>query len=79
MTVYRELQAFTIQGDGYSYQVERPVNPKHPPNVTVHGPLKYAIEKGKFYILDEDGKEWEMTVLEKALVPAPPAADPKNP
>jgi hypothetical protein len=48
------------------------------PNVTVNGPVKYAMDKGKFYLLDEDGKEWEMTVLEKALVPAPPRAPKKQ-
>jgi hypothetical protein len=41
------------------------------PNVTVNGPIHYATEKGKFYMLDDDGKYFEMTVLEKALPPAP--------
>jgi hypothetical protein len=72
-------QGFRIQDKGYSFMVMCPVRPKHTPNVTVNGPVKYAMEKGKFYLLDEDGKEWEMTVLEKALVPAPPAPAKKEP
>ncbi len=40
---------------------------KHTPNVTVSGPIHYAMDRGTFYILDEDGKYFEMTVLEKAL------------
>lgn len=32
----------------------------------MHGPVKYSMEKGKFYLLDDDGKEFEMVVLEKA-------------
>jgi len=54
-----------------------PVWRNHSPNVTVNGPVKYTMEKGKFYLLDEDGKEWQMTVLEKALLPAP-SLDPQK-
>jgi hypothetical protein len=68
-------QGFRIEGNGYRLLVMCPVRRNHTPNVTVNGPLKYSMDKGKFYLLDEDGKEWEMTVLEKALIPppAPPA------
>ncbi|MGO9011145.1 MAG: hypothetical protein ACLQPN_13675 [Bryobacteraceae bacterium] len=72
-------QGFRIEGNGYRFLVMCPVRPKHSPNVTVNGPVKYAMEKGKFYLLDEDGKEWEMTVLEKALVlPPPPVPEKKE-
>ncbi len=67
----RTWQAFRIEGNGYRYNVMCQVRPNHSPNVTVNGPLKYAMEKGKFYLLDEDDKEWEMTVLEKALILPP--------
>ena len=31
---------------------------------------RYAMEKGRFYLLDDDHKEFEMVVLEKVLRPA---------
>jgi hypothetical protein len=67
-------EGFQIEGDGMRFQVMCTVRPNHTPNVTVNGPVKFAMEKGKFYLLDEDGKEWEMTVIEKALIPSKPPA-----
>jgi hypothetical protein len=67
-------EGFQIEGDGMRFQVMCVVGPNHTPNVTVNGPVKFAMEKGKFYVLDEDGKEWEMTVIEKALIPQKPPA-----
>jgi hypothetical protein len=74
------MQRFTIEGSGYRYKVKCRIG-KHGPNVTVNGPIKYAMEKGNFYILDEDGKQFEMTVMEKALMPptTPAAPAPKLP
>ncbi len=74
MTFHRRAatwQGFHLEGNGYRFMVMCPVRRNHTPNVTVNGPVKYAMEKGKFYLLDDDGKEWEMTVLEKLLLPAP--------
>jgi hypothetical protein len=66
-------QEFRIEDGDYRYVVRCPLGAYRTPNVTVNGPIKYAMEKGRFYILDEDGKEWEMAVLEKALIHAAPA------
>jgi len=71
-------QGFTIRGEGHRFMVTCPVRPKtllapaRMPNVTVNGPIKYALEKGKFYLLDDDGREFQATVLEKALLLPPP-------
>ena len=46
------------------------------PNVTVKAPIKFAVEGGKFYLLDDDGKEFEMVVMQKQL-PSVPAAEGK--
>ena len=41
--------------------------------LTVNGPVKYAIEKRKLYVIDEDGKEHEMEIVKKTLrTPEPP-------
>ena len=70
---YQIRRTYTIQGEaGYTFRVEcaprvrLSLRPRVP-NVTVNGPIRYAIAKGKYYMLDEDGKNFEMTVLEKAL------------
>ena len=60
-------QYFTIQGNPYKFIVSCSVRRKHKPNVTVNGPIHYSFEGGKFFMLDEDGKYFEMTLLEKAL------------
>lgn len=35
--------------------------------LTIKAKVKFAIEKGKFYILDEDGEEHELKLEKKAL------------
>jgi hypothetical protein len=53
---------------------ERPATlfrPAKRPSVTINGPLKYSYAKGKFYLLDEDGQEFEMTVMRKQALPPP--------
>ena len=72
--LYRTWRIYVIQGEGYTFKVQCTVRPRkrlfvpaYVPNVTVNGPLHYAFEEGKFFLLDEDGKYFEMTVLEKAL------------
>lgn len=69
----RNLQGYRIEGNGYSFMVSIDVTRGKVPNVTVHGPIKYALEDGTFYLLDEDGREFKAKVLEKALLPSPPA------
>lgn len=59
-------RGFVIQGGGYVYMVKCRVG-RHPPNVTIRGPIKYALEKGKFYIQDEDGREFSMVLMKKSL------------
>lgn len=60
-------QYLTIQGDGYVFEVGCLLR-RHRPAVTVHGPIKYALEKGgRFYLQDEDGREFKMAVIEKVL------------
>jgi hypothetical protein len=70
---HRTWQGFVIRGEGYVFMVASPIR-FHRANVTVHGPIKYAVERdGKFYLQDEDGREFKMTILQKALLAAPKA------
>jgi len=73
------LQGLRIEGNGYRFLVSCDITRGKVPNVTVHGPIKYALEDGTFYFLDDDGREFKAVVLEKALLPTfavPPAAVP---
>jgi hypothetical protein len=47
-----------------------------PANLTVNGPVKFAVEKRKLFVIDEDGKEHEMEIVKKVL--RQPAETPKQ-
>jgi hypothetical protein len=81
--LHRTWQGLMVQGNGMMFTVACQIEhvTRHllaykitstKPNVTVHGPIKYALEGTDFYIQDEDGKEFKMMILQKALV-TPPA------
>lgn len=63
--VYREYQTYTIQGDRYVYVAQERLG--QAANLTVNGPVKYAVEKLTLFVVDEDGKEHEMEVIKKIL------------
>ena len=56
---YDTFQVYTIQGDNKTYVArERLMFPwSKPASVTVGEKVKYAVEKNKLYLLDEDGKQ----------------------
>lgn len=50
----------------------------HPPEVTVNGPIQYAMESGgRFYVQDDHHREFEVTMVNKG--PLPPLADSSPP
>jgi hypothetical protein len=67
--VYRVFETFVIEGDKYVYLGQERLRWRwsKAANVTVNGPVKYAVEKRKLYVLDEDGKEHEMEIVKKTL------------
>jgi hypothetical protein len=71
---YSTLRGYVIRGADMVWMVSLRIPPastfRHPkqPNVTINGPVKYAFEKGKFYLQDEDGYEFELTVMKKRLM-----------
>ena len=56
---YDTFQVYTIQGDSKTYVARERLNfPwSKPANVTVGEKIKYAVEKNKLYLLDDDGKQ----------------------
>lgn len=67
--VYRVFQTFVIEGEKYVYLAQERLRWRwsKPANVTVNGPVKYAVEKQKLYVMDEDNKEHEMEIVKKTL------------
>ncbi len=67
--VYRVYETFLIEGDQYAYLAQERLRWKwsKPANLTVNGPVKFAVEKRKLFVIDEDSKEHEMEVVKKIL------------
>jgi hypothetical protein len=67
--VYRVYETFLIEGDKYAYVAQERLRRKwsKPANLTINGPVKYAVEKQTLFVIDEDGKEHEMEVVKKML------------
>jgi hypothetical protein len=74
--IYRVYETFVIEGDTYVYQAQEHIKWRwsKPANLTVNGPVKYAVEKRKLYVIDEDGKEHEMEIVKKTLKTPEPAS-----
>ena len=73
--VYRVYQTFLIEGETTAYLAQERLAWRwsKAANLTVNGSVKFAIDKRKLYVTDEDGKEHEMEILKKILrVPEPP-------
>jgi hypothetical protein len=67
--IYRTYQNFVIEGDQTVYLAQERIRFRwsHPADVTVNGKVKYAIDKRKLYLLDDQGKEHEMEIMKKTL------------
>jgi hypothetical protein len=74
--VYRVFENFVIEGDQYVYLAQERLRWRwsKAANVTVNGPVKYAVEKRKLFVMDEDGKEHEMEIIKKTAKVSDPAA-----
>jgi hypothetical protein len=74
--LYKVYETFLIEGDTYAYVAQERLRWKwsKPANLTVNGPVEYAVEKQKLFVIDDDGKEHEMEIVKKILrQPAEPA------
>lgn len=71
--VYAVYQNFLIEGESTAYLAQERLRWRwsKPANLTVNGPVKFAVEKRKLFVIDEDGKEHEMEIIKKALKVSP--------
>jgi len=67
--VYRVYETFLIEGETHAYLAQERLHRRwsKPANLTVNGPVKFAIEKRKLFVIDDDGKEHEMEITKKIL------------
>ena len=67
--VYRVFETFVIEGEKYAFKAQERLKWRwsKPANLTVNGPVKFAVEKRKLFVRDEDGKEHEMEILKRIL------------
>lgn len=74
--VYRVYETFLIEGDTHAYLAQQRLRWRwsKPANLTVNGPVKFAVEKRKLFVIDDDGKEHEMEIIKQVLKPAGQAA-----
>src|ERR1700728_262285 len=67
--IYRVYQNFLIEGDQYVYLAQEHLKWRWSKlaDLTVNGKVKYAVEKRKLYVIDDEGKEHEMEIVKKTL------------
>lgn len=77
--VYRVYETFLIEGETHAYFAQQRLrwHWSKPANLTVNGPVKFAVEKRKLFVIDEDGKQHEMEIVKRIL--RLPAEQPKAP
>ena len=64
-----DKESFLIIGDDLVYHVSHNFLIGHRPNVTEREPVKYAMDRGYFYLQDEDGRVFKLSVVKKELDP----------
>jgi len=71
--IYRVYETFLIESETHVYMAQQRLRWRwsKPANLTVNGPVKFAVEKRKLYVIDDDGKQHEMEVIKRVLKPKP--------
>ena len=67
--VYAVYENFMIEGTMYAYAAQERLRFKwnKAANLTVNAPVKFAVEKRKLFVIDNDGKEHEMEITRQVL------------
>jgi hypothetical protein len=71
--LYKVYETFLIESDTHAYLAQERLRWKwsKPANLTVNGPVKFAVDRRKLFVIDDDGKEHEMEIV-KQLLKEPP-------
>ena len=68
-TLRNDVTLYMIDDGKYLWVVSRRIVKKNekPFDLTVNAPVKFAIDNGDYYLLDDQGKEHKLTVEKKTL------------
>ncbi len=62
------LTHYVLHGQEYIYKADRRTTPRDKPlDVTIHGPINFAVVGAKVYVRDEQGKIHKLALVSKAL------------
>jgi hypothetical protein len=76
--IYRRQETLVIETEMYDYTVDEVLGRRQQPaNLTVNGPVTFAIEGPTLYLIDEDGRQYKTEVVRKALRTPEQAPTPK--
>ena len=69
IAVYRVYQNFEIEDDQHVFLAQEHIKWRwsKAADLTVNGKVKFAVEKRKLYVIDDEGKEHEMEIIKKVL------------
>lgn len=69
--VYRVYNTVIIEGKthGYVARQQKRFRWSKVANLTVNGPVKFAVEKRNLYLIDDDGKEHKLEIVKQVLKP----------
>ena len=78
--VYRVYETYAIESSDFIYVCEERIRWKwsKPADLTVNGPVQFAIEKDHLFIKGDDGKEHETKIVKKILKQQQAPSAPKN-
>ena len=67
--IYRVFETFLIEGQTHAYLAQERLRWRwsKPANLTVNGTVKFAVEKRRLFVIDDDGKEHEMEIVKQIL------------
>jgi hypothetical protein len=71
--VYQTQDTFVIETDSLTYTVSEIARGTKPANLTVNGPVKFAVEGTTLYLLDDGGNEHRTDIVKKVLKQSPEA------
>ena len=71
---YRVYETLTIEGDSHIYVARRGLRWRWSKSLdlAVNASVKFAVEKRKLFVIDEDGKEHELSITKRVLKPPTP-------
>jgi hypothetical protein len=79
--VYRVYETFLIEGETHAYLAQERLlwRWSKPANLTINGPVRFAVEGRKLFVIDDDGREHQMEIVRRVLKQPADQAKPPQP